>query len=190
MDVWVGLITRARKTAGFSQLELARRAGTSRPTLSAYEHGRKAPTADTLERVLAAAGFVLDAAPRVDWHEVSVGRGRTCWVPDRLWRLPVSRAFADVVLPVELNWSMPGRRFVTRDRRQRARLYEVLLREGTPADLERWLDGALLIDVWDEMVLPRAVRTAWQPTVEAALASGDVAEVADVDAAAAPGVAS
>lgn len=151
-----------------SQLELARRAGTSRPTLSAYEHGRKAPTADTLERLLAAAGFRLEAVPIVRWHEVAVGRGRSYWIPDRLWRLATEATFADVVLPIELNWSAPGRPFRIRDRRERARLYEVLLREGEPAHIERWVDGALLVDGWDDMVLPRALRQAWQPTVDEA----------------------
>lgn len=172
MDDWPEILVLARRKAGVSQLELARRAGTSRPTLSAYEHGRKAPTADTLERLLAAAGFRIAAVPLVSWREVSLGQGRACWVPDRPWRLPVIEAFADVVLPLELNWSTPGRRFVTRDRRQRARLYELLLREGAPADLERWVDGVLLVDVWDDLVLPRAVRDAWQPIIDADLGLG------------------
>ncbi len=169
MDEWSRLLRLARRDSRISQLELAQRAGTSRPTLSAYEHGRKAPTADTLERLLAAAGFRIAAVPLVSWREVSLSRGRSCWVPNRLWRLPVVEAFADVALPLELNWSMPGRRFVTRDRRQRARLYELLLREGTPADLEQWVDGVLLVDVWADLVLPRAARDAWQPTVDADL---------------------
>ncbi len=56
-----------------------------------------------------------------------------------------------------------------RDRRQRARLYEVLLREGTPADIEGWVDGALLVDVWADMVLPRMLRPLWQPLIDAVL---------------------
>ena len=68
---------------------------------------------------------------------------------------------------------------MTRDRRQRARLYEVLLREGSPADLERWVDGALLVDAWEDMVVPRAVRAAWRPVLEF-----DLSRSAGVDAAA------
>lgn len=177
---WPELLRAAREVAGLSQEELARRAGTSRPTLSAYERGRKAPTADTLERLLVAAGFRLDAVPSIDWREVPIGRGRSCWVPDRLWRLPVAEAFAVVELPVELNWSTPGRRYATADRRERTRLYEVLLREGSPPDFERWVDGALLVDVWADVVVPRAVRQVWQPVIEAVVplsgtgAPGDV----------------
>lgn len=171
------MLLEVRQRSGLSQEELARQAGTSRPTLSAYENGRKAPTADTLERLVRAAGFQLVGAPVVSWREVRLPRGRSCWVPDSLWRLPVREAFAEVVLPLELNWSAPGRRFTTRDRGQRARLYEALLREGQPEDLERWVDGALLVDLWAELVLPRGVRAAWQPVLGAEMGSAARAAV-------------
>ena len=167
MDVfWPGTLVNVRLQVGLTQQELAARAGTSRPTLSAYEHGRKAPGVDTYERILTAAGYRLEAVPAVQWSEVAVGHGRTCFVPDRLWRLPIEEALAEVELPLELNWSDPGRLFRLHDRRERARLYEIVLREGTPAHLERWVDGALLVDAWPDVVVPRAVRSAWSPIVE------------------------
>ncbi|TQC38385.1 XRE family transcriptional regulator, partial [Rhodococcus sp. WS4] len=46
------LLERVRRAAGLSQDELARRAHTSRPTLSAYENGRKSPSLDTTQRLL------------------------------------------------------------------------------------------------------------------------------------------
>lgn len=63
------MITTARERAGLSMRELARRAGTSHATLSAYEHGTKSPTAATLHRIVRAAGaqpviaFTTRAAP-------------------------------------------------------------------------------------------------------------------------------
>jgi transcriptional regulator with XRE-family HTH domain len=39
-----------------SQGELARRAGTSQPVISAYEHGRRDPSFGTLRRLIEAAG--------------------------------------------------------------------------------------------------------------------------------------
>ena len=54
------LIRRARARAGLSLRELARRAGTSHSTLSAYETGRKVPSVETLDRVIRAAGFHAD----------------------------------------------------------------------------------------------------------------------------------
>jgi len=166
-----GLLERARHDAGMSQTELARRAGTSRPTLSAYEHGRKSPTVDTAARVLAVAGFELEAVPVVRFVEQQVlPRGRSVWVPDRLPRLGVAAAVASVRLPLHLSWSAPDRTYRLVDRRERARLYEVVLREGGPDDIRAYVDGVLLVDLWDELVLPAGVRAAWQPVVAAALA--------------------
>ena len=62
------------------------------------------------------------------------------------------------MLPISLDWSRPGSRYDLSDRRQRARCYEVVLREGMADDLLRYLDGALLLDLWGELVLPRDVR--------------------------------
>jgi transcriptional regulator with XRE-family HTH domain len=56
------LLVEARQRAGLSRRELARRAGTSQATLSAYEHERVNPSVQVLERVLRAAGFVLEAS--------------------------------------------------------------------------------------------------------------------------------
>lgn len=57
MSTWAGnLIKLARHDAGLSQRELAKRAGTSQATLSAYEVGRKSPSFETLLRVIRAAG--------------------------------------------------------------------------------------------------------------------------------------
>jgi hypothetical protein len=73
------------------------------------------------------------------------------FVADRLWRLPIKDAFAEVTLPLELNSSRPGATFRLSDRRQRARCYEVVLREGMPTDTLRYVDGALLVDLWPEV---------------------------------------
>ena len=50
----------ARRRKGLSQAELAARAGTSQPVISAYEHGRRDPTTRTLRRLVAAAGSRLE----------------------------------------------------------------------------------------------------------------------------------
>jgi len=163
------LLERVRRAAGLSQEELARRASTSRPTLSAYEHGRKSPTLVVAERLLAEAGYELTAEPRVVFHEHRGRRGHLVAVPDRLSRLPVHEALATVTLPLHLQWSGPRRTFDLSDRRQRARLYEIVLREGGPDDIRTYIDGALLVDLWPKLVLPRDVRAAWTPIVEAAV---------------------
>ena len=70
-----------------------------------------------------------------------------------------------IELPLHLNWSEVGRRFDLRERSDRARVYEIVLREGGGEDIVRYIDGALLIDLWDELVLPAAVRAAWSAVV-------------------------
>lgn len=50
-----------RTRAGLTLRELGERAGTSHSTLAAYEAGRVVPSVQTLERIVRAAGFELDA---------------------------------------------------------------------------------------------------------------------------------
>ena len=96
------LLEQVRVSSGLTQEELARRAGTSRPTLSAYEHGRKSPTVATFARLLSGAGWELAAQPHVSFTQQPSPRGRPVWVPDRLPRLDVARALAMVHLPLHL----------------------------------------------------------------------------------------
>jgi len=159
------LLGQAREDAGLSQAALAALAGTSRTTLSAYEHGRKSPTMDTARRILNEAGFELTIAPKIEFHEVGTNRGRPISVPNRLPRLTLTQALDVVGLPLHLNWSGRGRTFDLRVRRQRALVYERVLREGGPVDVLTYIDGALLVDLWDELVLPSAVRAAWHGVV-------------------------
>lgn len=46
-----------------SQAALAARTGTSQATISAYENGRKQPSVDTRDRLLAATGMELEVRP-------------------------------------------------------------------------------------------------------------------------------
>jgi transcriptional regulator with XRE-family HTH domain len=50
------LIAAARRRSGLTQAELAARAGTSQPVISAYEHGRRDPSVGTLARLIEATG--------------------------------------------------------------------------------------------------------------------------------------
>ena len=72
------LIRAVRRRGGLTQAELARRAGTSQPVISAYEHGHRDPTFGTLRRLIAASGehLLVDAVapaegppPAADDHE-------------------------------------------------------------------------------------------------------------------------
>ena len=161
------IIERARRGSGLSQRELARRSGTSQPTMSTYEHGTKSPTLAVAERIVNSSGYDLDLTPRVTFTAHVGARGAPFVVPDRLWRLDPADALATVTLPQHLHWSGHARPFRLRDRHDRARVYEIVLREGEPADLLTYVDGALLVDVWDDLVVPAAIREAWEPVINA-----------------------
>jgi transcriptional regulator with XRE-family HTH domain len=62
-----GLIKNARRDAGITQLQMARRAGTAQPAVAAYESAARTPTVATLERLLDACEHDLEmqALPRV-----------------------------------------------------------------------------------------------------------------------------
>jgi transcriptional regulator with XRE-family HTH domain len=59
------LIRTVRRRRGMTQADLARRAGTTQPVVSAYEHGRRDPTYVTLRKLIEAAGerFEIGASP-------------------------------------------------------------------------------------------------------------------------------
>jgi transcriptional regulator with XRE-family HTH domain len=162
------LVAQARRASGLSQAQVARRAGTSRPTLSAYEGGSRNPTLDTLERVLAANGQHLVAVPDPVFTRHRDRRGKPFYVPDQLPRLPIEAALGTIVLPPHVDWSPAGRPRNLAERSERLLTYQVVLAEGSPQDIQRWVDGALLVDCWADLHLPAAIRHAWQPLVDRA----------------------
>lgn len=164
------LLTQARLASGQSQQELARRARTSRPTLSAYENNRKSPSIETAARLLAETGHDLTIEKRITFTEYTDRRGRPHVVPDRLPQLPVERALATVTLPLHLDWSTPCGTFRLVNRDDRSRVYAIVLREGLPEDILNFVDGVLLVDLWSEIAIPADIREMWSPLVEAKVA--------------------
>lgn len=63
MSVAAKLIREARQAAGMTQAELARRSRTSQSAVAAYESAAKVPTAETLDRLLHAAGVRIGTQP-------------------------------------------------------------------------------------------------------------------------------
>jgi transcriptional regulator with XRE-family HTH domain len=60
------LIREARRGAGLSRAELARRLGTSRSALARWEAGAVSPRLSTLERLLRACGLAVEVQARPD----------------------------------------------------------------------------------------------------------------------------
>lgn len=56
-------VNQARRAAGLSQRELARRSGVAQSAIARIERGQQVPRADTLDRLLQACGFELRLGP-------------------------------------------------------------------------------------------------------------------------------
>lgn len=65
------LLKYARRKAGLSSRELAKRVGSSHSTILAYEAGKKVPVTTTLMRLIHACGFSIDfqLSPRLRGDE-------------------------------------------------------------------------------------------------------------------------
>jgi transcriptional regulator with XRE-family HTH domain len=158
------LLEAARVARGLTQEAVARRSGTSQPTLSAYERGTKSPTLAVAARILHSLGFDLGLQPRVTFREVHGERGGTYLVPDQLWRVDPHSCFA----PIDVRDA--GRNLHTSDllnRESRIEAYAWLLTYGDEEQVFNHLDGALLVDAWPDLAprLPAALRSEWQPLV-------------------------
>lgn len=82
-------------------------------------------------------------------------------IPDDVEAPERVKARGVVRLPPRVNWSDEDPTYDLGDRRQRALVYEQVLSEGTAEDVRWFIDVDELIDLWDELVLPRAVSLAW-----------------------------
>ncbi|MCF4121272.1 helix-turn-helix domain-containing protein [Antribacter sp. KLBMP9083] len=158
------LLARARRHRGMSQALVAVRAGTSQPTLSAYERGIKSPTLAVVERIMAVTGHRLDIVPAVAWTRHARKGGGDFWVPDRLWRLEPGRAFRHINAD-----RVPGLRGTGSlslfDPKARRHVYAALLNHGGRHDIARHVDGVLLMTHWDDLDLDDEVGQAWVPVV-------------------------
>ncbi|MBS3976017.1 MAG: hypothetical protein KGZ75_04725 [Syntrophomonadaceae bacterium] len=63
-------------------------------------------------------------------------------------------------LPIHLKWSGP-REYDLSDPKERLRVYEIVLREGRADDISRFIDPDEVLRLWNSLVLPSFVRTAW-----------------------------
>lgn len=156
----------ARRSADLTQTEVAHRSGVARPNIAAYEAGRREPKASTMKRLLDAVGVAITFEPIIEWHWTDTLRPYP--VPSSLWRLSPEEALRTLTTATHIWWSGPPRTFDLADRKQRLRAYEIVMREGQPGDIEATVDGLLLTDSFDELVLPRELRQAWRQVIQGA----------------------
>ena len=152
-----------RVAAGLTQAELGARAGVARPNVVAYEAGRREPRFDSAMALLSAAGADVVVEPPVVWSWTSGMRPYA--VPSRLWRLDPAVALRSFEPGLHVWWSGPPRVFDLALRADRLRAYEIVLREGSPRDIEGVVDGVLLCEAWSDLVLPPSLRVAWSRLV-------------------------
>lgn len=148
------LLEAARVARGLTQDAAARLAGTSQPTLSAYERGVRSPTLAVADRVLHALGFELALTPRITFR-TEHDDGRSFVVPDQLWRLDPRWVFR----PVRAG----GKTLLIENSNQRIAAYAWVILHGNESQLVAHLDAALLIDAWRDIapLLPEPIRHAW-----------------------------
>ncbi len=145
-----------------SQRELARAGETSQAAVARYETGRVLPDLRTLDRLLGVCGqrLTVDAVPtrRTGWESATT---RPVAIPDDIADCDATKALGVVELPPHIRWSGSSRTYDLDNRRDRARVYEQVLREGIEDDIRHFVRLDELVDLWDELVLPDHVRAAW-----------------------------
>lgn len=159
MGEW-SLLRSARVARRMTQETLARRAGTSQSTLSAYERGIKTPSLAVAERILYALGYRLDVRDVVTFHSVVINDdGWTIHVPDRLWRVDPPHCFAKVFLGETA--------FDLTNSRERIEAYVLLLEHCDQEKIFKHVDAALLVAAWPAISrrLRAPVREEWEPLV-------------------------
>lgn len=147
--------------------------GTSQATLSAYERGLKSPSLKVASRILAVMDRELTLRARVDWVEHHPKGIVAFWAPSMLWSVEAPTCFATLHIP-DLIHNTEKNTWNTRDRDERRGAHEQLIRRGLPQQMIRWIDEALLVDLWDELDLPASVREAWEPAIGLATRPLDV----------------
>lgn len=87
-------------------------------------------------------------------------------VPDELDPVDGLKATGIVELPFHIRWSEPSVVYNLDLRADRVRVYEQVLREGTPEDVQHYVEGTTLVELFDDLVLPPSVRKAWKEWID------------------------
>lgn len=87
-------------------------------------------------------------------------------IPDDVDNPEVVKASGVVDLPLNVRWSAPFHAYDLSDRKDRMRVYEQVLTEGTEDDVRRFVDVSELVRLWEDIVLSPHVRAAWKDWLE------------------------
>lgn len=161
------LLRSARRAAGLTQADLAERSGVARPNIAAYEAGRREPLFHAGVSLLGVAGADVSIETPVTWSWN--GDRRPYAIASRLWRLPPTGRSASSRAQYTSGGADPHEPLISGSDTT-ACVYEIVLREGTPDDIESIVDGVLLCEAWPDLVLPSRLRAAWATLIEQTLA--------------------
>ena len=105
---------------------------------------------------------VLSAVVMAATRSATVGpAARPVAIPEQFLSNSDARARGEISLPLHISWSDPRRSFDLDDRSQLIRAYGLVLAEGTEADVLRFIDPAVLLSIWNELLIPRHVQLTW-----------------------------
>jgi hypothetical protein len=83
-------------------------------------------------------------------------------IPEEFDDRGTPKASGIVTLPFNVRWSDPVVTYDMAVQKDRLRVYEQVLREGTEADVLHFIDPDKLVELFDELVLPPKVRETWE----------------------------
>lgn len=121
------------------------------------------------ERLVQAAGWTLALQPRVTFTEYPKPPGHRFpfYVPDRLWRIEVPGCFRTIHYVNLLDEDCHRFWWDLSNREDRTTVYENILTYSSEAHFVQYVDGALLIELWDDLELAEPIRQAWAPLIAA-----------------------
>lgn len=169
------VIELARRAFGATQAELALWAGTAQSSVSEYESRKKSPTLEVVERLLQAVDAELTFKPFIDFEEHENPEGGWFLVPEKLWSVPMPDCFGKVQVTGIMFKSARTRVWDLSVEAERIDYYSWALQSRHAGLMVDSVDGVLLMQAWDRLEIPEAIRSAWQPVLDASTASQDTA---------------
>jgi hypothetical protein len=71
-----------------------------------------------------------------------------------------------VLVPDHIDPTNPRRVYELDDPAERKYLYEIVLTDGTPADVNRLIGRSILVELWARLYLPAGIRAAWATVLD------------------------
>jgi hypothetical protein len=110
---------------------------------------------------------IVTGVLHVSAQPAGVNAPRPALGPPAGWTGTAARSSGWVEIPDHVDPTNPCRVYELDDPAQRKYVYEIVLTDGTDADINGHIDRALLADMWERLYLPTTVRAAWTRVLRA-----------------------